>query len=328
MTESKASPLEIHLLGPFDARVRGERLSPLRTRKGQWLLALLILKQGRPLERDWLAGTLWPDSHETQARMSLRKSLNDLRQALGAQACRLHAPTPRTLAFDLSDAFADVARFDAAIARGEEKDLQQAVALYRGPLLENCQEEWVLLERQTREQAYLHALEHLAARAMERGDPAAAVERLRACVTSDPLRESAQRLLMEAHAAAGSFAAATEVYRDLRLLLRRALNAEPDAETRALYQRLRLEAQVPAPALADRKPSALSNLPYPISELIGRQEEIAAVQTLLTRARLVTLTGTGGVGKTRLAIEAAREAQDSYADGASFVDLAGLTDPS
>jgi len=333
VARSQAGSLEIRLLGPFDVRLQGKPLPSLRTRKGQWLLALLVLKQDRPLDRGWLAGTLWPDSNDEQARMSLRKSLNDLRLALSAEAYRIYAPTPRSLGFDLSNAFVDVVRFDAALARGEEQDLQEAVSLYGGPLVENCQEEWVLSERQMREQAYLQALERLAALAMERGDPAGAAERLRLCIVVDPLRESAQRLLMQALAATGSYAAATEVYRDLRLLLRRELNIEPDAETRALYQRL--EAQEPPALTAALKTASAaspaspvpSHLPNPLSELIGRLDEMAAVQALLARARLLTLTGTGGVGKTRLAIEVARETQADYADGAWFVDLAGLTDP-
>ena len=67
-----ASPLLIRLLGPIEVRRDGERLPPLRTRKGLWLLALLTLHHGRPLDRQWVAGTLWPDSPEPQALYNLR----------------------------------------------------------------------------------------------------------------------------------------------------------------------------------------------------------------------------------------------------------------
>src|SRR5438876_3141492 len=160
-------PLTIRLLGPFDARVRGEPLPRLRTRKGQWLLALLALRHGRDVERSWLAGTLWPDSDELRAHHSLRMALTDLRRALGAEAGRILAPTNSILRLDLADAEVDVIAFDAAVERGRtaERDevvqtaLEEAIRHYRGPLLERCVEEWAFPERQAREEAYLKALE-------------------------------------------------------------------------------------------------------------------------------------------------------------------------
>src|SRR5438093_13542046 len=98
------TPLAIHLFGPFEVQVNGAPLPRLRYRKGQWLLALLILRHGRETDRAWLAGTLWPESPERQAFASLRKSLTDLRAALGPEACRLRSPTPQTLSLDLSGA--------------------------------------------------------------------------------------------------------------------------------------------------------------------------------------------------------------------------------
>src|SRR5262249_19122984 len=93
----------------------------------------------------------------------------DLRRALGSEAERLRSPTPRTLALDLTGAAVDVAAFDAAIARGDEVSLTEAIALYRGPLLEGCAEEGVIEERESRQQAYRQAQDRLAARATEGG---------------------------------------------------------------------------------------------------------------------------------------------------------------
>src|SRR5262249_23628249 len=125
----------------------------------------------------------------------------------------------------------------------DQKSLAEAVSLYRGPLLEEWTEEWVFEERQAREQRYLEALEELAADAIARGDLQGAERHLRGAVVGDPLRESAQRRLMEVLAAMGSYAAATQCYRELRLRLHRELSAEPSAETRALYDRIRTEAR-------------------------------------------------------------------------------------
>jgi predicted ATPase/class 3 adenylate cyclase len=121
--------------------------------------------------------------------------------------------------------------------------LEHAVARYKGPLLEGCEEEWVFQERQEREQAYLTALETLAARAMARGDQAIAERQLRRALAVDPLREKAQRALMQVLAAGGNYAAATQAYRELRLLLHRELNAVPDPETQGLFEQIRAEAR-------------------------------------------------------------------------------------
>src|SRR5206468_3215494 len=115
-----------------------------------------------------------------------------LRQALRPEGDRLRSPTPRTLSLDLAGAEVDVLLFDTAIARGDTASLGLAVSLYRGPLLEGCADEWVLPERQAREEAYLRALERLAAHARARGDATTAAPYLRLAVAVDPLRETAQ----------------------------------------------------------------------------------------------------------------------------------------
>jgi DNA-binding SARP family transcriptional activator len=194
-------PLTLRLFGPFEALVNGEPLPRLHSRKGPWLLALLALRSGAAVDRTWLAATLWPDSFPPQAAVSLRGTLADLRRALGPEAARIRAPTARTLALDLEGAWVDAHRFDQFVAQGDEEGLQAAVALYAGPFLEGCGEEWVTTARQVREQTYLRALERLAARALERGECAAAEEYLRRIIAVDPLRESAHRGRMQALAA-------------------------------------------------------------------------------------------------------------------------------
>src|SRR5262245_34056591 len=111
-------PLTLRLFGPFEARVDGSALPHLLSCKGQQLLALLALRAGCPLERAWLAGTLWSENTEEHALRSLRTSLWDLRRALGPEAGRLQSPTLHTLILDLSGADVDLLAFDAAITRG------------------------------------------------------------------------------------------------------------------------------------------------------------------------------------------------------------------
>lgn len=230
-------------MGPFELLRDGQPLPCLRWRKGCWLLAILVLRQDREVERTWLADTLWPGSPQERALASLRMSVLGLRRVLGAEARRLYSSTRPTLRLDLSGAEVDLIAFDQAIARGDPASLEAAVALYWGPLLEGCAEEWVLEPRQAREQAYLQALEALATEALAEGRTAAAERYLRQAVTVEPLRESAQRSLMRALAEGGSYGAALEVYRELRLLLHRELNARPDPETTVLFEQLRAKAR-------------------------------------------------------------------------------------
>jgi DNA-binding SARP family transcriptional activator len=171
--EAPPASLAIRLFGSFEARVGGVPLRGLRTRKGEWLLALLVLRP-EGVERDWLAATLRPDAAASNGRYYLRRELDHLRRSLGAEAVRLCSPTPRFLSLDLADAWTDVGCFDAAIARGAPSFLQEAVVLYRGPLLADCFEAWAFEERERREQVYLKALETLAAQALAAGDVTAA----------------------------------------------------------------------------------------------------------------------------------------------------------
>ncbi len=321
------------MFGPMDVRIDGEPIAPLRSRKGYWLLALLVLRQGAEVSRNWLAGTLWPDSSEERAHASLRQSLTNLRSTLGGHSARLRSPTPGTLCFDLEGLEADVAQFDACLARGGRSALETAVRLYRGPLLEGCTEEWIVRERELREQGYLATLESLAEEAMDSRGFGAAIRYLRLAVTADPYRESTHCALMRALVADGDSAAAMLVYRDLRLFLHREMNAEPTAETTRLYRQLRADTQRKAAAETDGRDGAADrtgsphNLPRPLTPLIGREAALTEIADLLQTTRLLTITGPAGIGKTRVAVAAAEQVADDYPDGAWFVDIGPLGEP-
>src|SRR5436305_311415 len=130
--------LSITLFGPVDLRLAGAALPRCRTRKGEWLLALLILRYPAAGGRSWLAGTLWPESREAQAQASLRQSLSDLRRVLGTEAHRLQTPSLTHLLFDPAGAEIDLLEFDSLVERKDSPSLERAVSLHRGPLLEGC----------------------------------------------------------------------------------------------------------------------------------------------------------------------------------------------
>lgn len=231
-------PLDIRLFGTFDVLVNGQPLPRLRSRKGQELLALLVLRQGRSVVRSRLAGMLWTESSESQALANLRLNLTNLRKALGAQAGRLSSPTPRTLCFDLTGATVDISDFDNGIASGDPVRMEHSVSLYLGPLMEDCGEEWVLPERAAREYSYLQALEKLTECARDQKDLITETKFLHLILAADPYCESALCDLMIACAAKRDYLTTTIIYHEFCLRLRQELNCQPDAATTALYHRL------------------------------------------------------------------------------------------
>jgi predicted ATPase/DNA-binding SARP family transcriptional activator len=352
--------LTIALFGPFEVTVHGQPMRRLRSRSLEWLLAWLVLRHGRPVSRAVLAGTLWPDSDHEPALGNLRTGLLDLRRALGPEAERLRSPTRDSLALDLTGAAVDLLQFDTAIAAGEEWSLQKAVALYRGELLEGCSEEWITAEREARREACLQALEKLAELALERGDPATTLSHLGRAEALDPLRDSVQQRRMQALAASRDLPAALLSYREYRLRLHREMNLEPDPETTRLFQDLQAGRLMgrrgdgdseeraqgrrrgePAPSgsappltvpdhpltPSPSHPLTPSPLPRPLTTLIGRDQDLQEATRLVRSARLVTLIGGGGVGKTRLALQTAAGLAEEYPGRIAFVELAPLTDP-
>lgn len=329
-------PLTITLFGPMRAQVNGQPLPPLHNRKTLWLLALLVLRHGRPVERKWLAEMLWPEAEQDQALGNLRPVLSALRRALGSESERLQSPNRHTVSLDLVGADVDLLAFDRAVASGTLPALTQAVALHTGSLLEGCPEEWAGQERIVREEDFLRALQSLADAARAAQDWAAEAGYYRQAVALDPWREAARRGLMEALAHSGDTNAAMQEYRKFCDLLRSDPRAVPAEETTALYGRLRAAARhqavAPATAAADLSAadtSAVSAvtgyLPHPLTDLVGREKERLEIAARMRRSRLITLTGPGGIGKTRLAVEIANDSVGGYTDGVWFVALEALS---
>jgi predicted ATPase/DNA-binding SARP family transcriptional activator len=321
------SPLSVTLFGPMQVQVNGQPLPPLRSRKSLWLLALLILRPHRSLEREWLSGVLWPEVDQSVAFRNLRVILSELRRALGTAGERLQSPRRDTLRFDLAGADVDLLIFDSAITSPRLETLVEAITLYSGPLLEGCPEEWVVPERRQREQSCLRALQVLTEAAFAAGDLAAVIGYCQRSVSIDPWNEAARRGWMQALAQGGNTNAALQVYREFAERLKSERHTLPDEQTTTLYQRLRSPGRprvgesVRVPAETATIPVITGSLPHPLTELVGREDECLEVASRLRRSRLVTLTGPGGIGKTRLAVAVASEIVGEYADGAWLVAL-------
>jgi predicted ATPase/DNA-binding SARP family transcriptional activator len=337
--------LRISLLGGFSAAGEGPVTEGAwRLRKSKSLVKLLALAPEHRLHRERASELLWPDRDAAAAANNLHQALFVARRALeaagldGASAIEL-----RDDALLLVDAVVDVEEFEqaAATARGSgDKALcQAAVALYGGELLpEDRYEDWSAARRESLREQCIALLLELATLEGGAGDGAAAVRWLQRALVEDPLNEDAHRRLMTLFAMSGRRQQALAQYQRLRQALRREFEDVPDSETRQLYQSILSGSFSPAEAAGEaeeeRVPREASpargphNLPLRLTSFVGRERELAEVWRLLDRSRLVTLTGPGGCGKTRLAIEAASGRLRSHPDGVWLVDLAPIADQS
>lgn len=301
--------LHIELFGQCRIRYGSDLIERIAAPRLQSLLAYLLLHRDQPQPRRHLAYLLWPDSSESQARTNLRRELHHLRKAL-PDADRFLKSDGRSLAW-VSDApfTLDVGDFEAATARAQRADdpnevcsaLEEAVELYRGDLLIDCYDEWVLPLRERLRQRCLGALVRLTRLYEEEGRYRHAGDHARRLLQLDPLHEAGYRQLMRLHALAGDRTAALHVYHGCATVLQRELGVEPSPATRELYERL-LSSDPSAPSHAKRARLA-ATLP-----LVGRERAWAALMASWRRGsgghpHLVAIGGEAGIGKTRLAEE-------------------------
>jgi DNA-binding SARP family transcriptional activator len=225
---------QLWLLGGFELRWAGRAVAVPRS--GQRLLALLAL-EARPLERLYVAGTLWLDAPEERAGASLRSALWRLPQPGGATVVESSVSHLR-LAADVDVDLHDLSARVEGMERSPGATDELAPATLGRDLLPDWYEDWVLLERERFRQLRLHALETLCARLTEAGRFGAAVQAGLAAVAGEPLRESAHRRLIQAHLAEGNPGEALRQYRLYRRLLGDELALEPSAAIRRLVEPL------------------------------------------------------------------------------------------
>jgi predicted ATPase/DNA-binding SARP family transcriptional activator len=313
--------IEVRLLGGFSATVDGEPVSERawRLRKARTLVKLLALASRRTLHRGQLIDHLWPEHEPHRAANNLDQAVHAARRALGAEAIRVHDEL-LTLSAECG---IDVDTFEAAAAAARTAwtadAFEKAIDLFAGDLLpEDRYEAWTEPRRSLLREQFASLCLELAERREREGRVADALACAQRVLHDDPLHEPAHRFLMGCYARAGRRQDALSQFERLRDELRRRLEAEPDAVTRALYRGLL--------ATSADEPTR-RKLPVQLTSFLGREQELRDVVELLGSERMITLTGAGGAGKTRLAIAAAEATVDRCPGGVSFVDLGGLTDP-
>lgn len=208
------------------------------------------------------------------------------------------------------------------IAEGNAQEIgnsPSAISNYR-ELLPGFYDEWIFPVREEYRAQSLDALVHSVEHARAASEYTQAIALAQKILALDRAHEEAHQHLMFCYAALGNRSAALEQYDACRNALRQELGVEPSKETRALYASIREKEETGSRA------ARLTNLPKPLTSFVGRERQIAELAQHVTSSRLVTLTGAGGSGKTRLAIQVGEQLYEQYADGVWFVDFAPLTD--
>jgi predicted ATPase/DNA-binding SARP family transcriptional activator len=342
--------MEFRILGPLEAAEGGRPLQLGGTRE-RALLAILLIHAGQVVSADRLIEELWGGDQPGHPANALQVVVSRVRKALEVQ------PGPGRLvtrkpgyALEVRPEELDAGRFrrlvDEARRAGPPRALPllaEALKLWRGPALAEFATEGFAREEIARlDEERIQAVELKAEAELALGRHAELVGELTALVAGSPLRERLRGQLMLALYRSGRQGEALRVFQDGRRVLVEELGVDPGPELQELHQQILLQADSllagpeagpragPEPGLAPQartqsKPT--SNLPAPVTSFVGRQAELAEAGRLLRRSRLVTLTGPGGSGKTRLALELARTSLGDFPDGVWLVELEAVTDP-
>ena len=345
--------MRVWLLGGFQVSVGTRTIEDKewRLRKAAALVKLLALAPNHRMHREQVMELLWPNLNPKAAANNLRHALHNARLTLGSG---LAAATSRYLQLrgellELSPEgplWLDVEAFEEAAASARRAHspsaYQVALNLYAGDLLpEDRYEEWAEERREELRSTYLALLAELAELYEERKEFGPAIEALRRLLRSEPSHEGAHVGLMRLYALSGERQAALMQYERLREALLRELGTDPAAISQRLYEDI-VAGRVPPsrPEQVENRPTDGSgegqredpegarrhNLPHALTSFVGREHELVAVKRALGMTRLLTLTGPGGSGKTRLALEVARDLAGAYSDGVWLVELAGLSE--
>ncbi|HEY6712996.1 MAG TPA: tetratricopeptide repeat protein [Rubrobacter sp.] len=346
--------LRIWLLGGFRVSVGSRSIGEeeWHLRKAGSLLKVLALSPGHRLHREQAMELLWPDLHPEAALNNLHYALRVARRTLEPPALASSAPSrylrlrsrQLTLCPD-SPLWVDVKAFEEAAATArhaipEPAAFRAAIDLYSGELLpQDRYEAWAEQRRAELRGLYLTLLLEVGALYEERKEFELGIEALGRVVAQEPTHEGAHVGLMRLHALLGRRTEALGQYERLREAPLKDLGTEPDTAATRLQQEIwagtfPLADSPPAGFLPQEEEAPSSpagtarrhNLPLARTSFIGRERERLEVKRLLAMTKLLTLTGAGGCGKTRLAVEVAGDLVGAYPDGVWLVELAALSE--
>jgi predicted ATPase/DNA-binding SARP family transcriptional activator len=339
--------MQVRLFGELEAWAGGVPV-PVRGAKQRALLALLALQRGQPVSADRLIDTLWGDGQAANPANALQAQIGQLRRAFGAAAI---ITSEAGYALDVRPDQVDVVRFEQLVTKGRRlaaggelasasATLSEALGLRRGePLAEFAYAGFADAERTRLEELTLVATESRAEADLGLGQHGELAGELEALCREHPLRERLWELLILALYRSGRQAESLRAYAEVRDRLAGELGLDPGPALRELQTRILAQDPSLAPASALARPAPVpaagavaapvtaGNLRERLGRFVGRDAELAQLHEAVRASRLVTLTGPGGAGKTRLAVEAAAALRQEHPDGAWLVELAGVTEP-
>ena len=325
--------LEFSILGPLEVRRHGQ-LVQIKAPKERALLAVLLLRANQVVPTDRLIDELWSGKPPSTAGKILTVYVAKLRKALGADAIETHASgyrlslTPGQLDRDRFEQL--VREADGAASSDTASRLEEALALWRGPPLSEF--EYAEFARPVigrLEELRLEATERRIEADLQLGRHAALVGELEELVQEHREREQLCHQLMRALYRSGRQAEALQVFQQTRQRLVEDLGIEPGQALRDLERAILQHDPELAPTavLDESEPLNNPNLPTPASSFLGRRSELQQAERRLAGCRLLTVSGPGGVGKTRFAIELAARQLERFPNGVFWVPLAALRDP-
>jgi predicted ATPase/DNA-binding SARP family transcriptional activator len=320
------SACEIRLFGTPAVMRQGTAQPGLRS-KSLALLAYLVVED-RPIARDTAATLLWPDCGQAAARRNLRTCLFEIKHALPKGAVITEGDALRLSALNLQIDLREFLQIPEQRPCAEQIIRCCPAGFMEGFTLEGCLEfdNWQTLTSEKLQRRLETLLAAAVQELIRAGEAPRAIPHCQRLVSLDPLEEASHRLMMRVYAACGHWAAAERQYRTCRAILREELGAAPHEETEELARAVVQQ----APELSSFEArEAMARVPAEVSEFFGRVVEIQQVEDRLVSgdARLLTLTGPAGAGKTRLAIRVAHRLRDRFPDGVAFADLTGAGSP-
>jgi predicted ATPase/DNA-binding SARP family transcriptional activator len=321
--------LEVRLLGTFSVKYKNKVVDVL-SRSAQSLFAYLILSAGTAHRREKLAGLFWPDSLEETARDNLRHALWRLRKALQSVSATIYLQAnDLTVTFNTSAEYSLDAAALAGLGKIDSTEaLISVLSCYQGELLPGFYDEWVLSEREHLHSIFEHHMARLMSLLQQEQRWLDVLEWAERWIKLGRKPEPAYRALMTAHAAGGNMSKVVESYeRCVKALLDSGV--EPSEETQQLLKELKGARASSKEVSISSKPfpqETVSTIPVPLTSFVGREREMKEIFRLLATSHLLTLTGPGGVGKTRLAIQIASGSFNRFKDGVLWVGLTSLPD--
>jgi predicted ATPase/DNA-binding SARP family transcriptional activator len=341
--------LSLRLLGSPEIKYKGQSIATDR-RKAIAMLVYLALEPGKH-RRDTLATLFWGDYPQSDALAYLRRTIWEINQLNDEPVLKADRAGVQLIQdegwVDVEQLFlaAGMIKEDQAASSYAEEDLLQLIRHYRGPFLAGFSlrdapsfDEWQLVQSERARKCMDSVLAFLSARLDEHGRYEPLLENCLKWVEIDPLNENAQRALISAYAKTGQRSAALRQFNFFSQSLAEALEVAPEPETLALVEAIRrgqfsaskTQQQAGLPVAANR-PTELQQVSLPAysGPLIGRETELDQLAQLLGRdnCQLLTVLGPGGIGKTRLVVEAAKQVIGQFPDGVFFVPLVQLSHP-